>query len=381
MAELAPVLLAGTTVSRASLMSSDEIARIGGLSLGDLVVVLKSGEIIPRVVAVHERSYRDCVGNAVLLSESNSPSECPSTIQALEPTVRDALAEARGWTTALYEMPATCPCCNSPLVRVTNNNGEESTALFCTNKLGCTEQIVQRLKHALSKSALDWDGMGDAQVRDLVAAGVRKLSDIFALTDELIDKTLKTAAAKKFRKEREKVKSSPMWRKLNALGIEGIGVTLSKELEIKYPDIAAIVEDTDESLSSLIGTVNTRTFREYMVVNIDEIIALNELGLCFESKRVTGPLTGKTFVITGELQSGARDVVATKIEQKGGVVKGSVSKKVDFLVVGENAGNTKSAKAVKEGVLCINEEELYKMMGEPMPDPILDADLPEAFHV
>ena len=326
-AELEPVFVSGSTVSRASLCNRDEVIRLG-IGIGDMVIVERSAEIIPKVIGKSS-------GNA-----------------------------------STWLMPETCPCCGSKLIQATNADGSTAVATICPNK-ECSDQVIGQLKHSLGKGALDVDGCGDSFVRALVKTGVRKLSDCFAIRYEgcLWFKNNKvqvgSAASIKFAREIEKAKSAPMWRKIHALGIESVGTTLSKELEAHYGDIVAIATATD--IESIVGPVSAGFIKNYLLENADEIDRLDQLGVKFESTKAVGPLTGKSFVITGEMMSGRRSDVSERIEQAGGTVKGSVSRKVQFLVVGMGAGNTKSEAAAKLGVTCIEESQLYQMMGIEMP--------------
>jgi DNA ligase (NAD+) len=165
----------------------------------------------------------------------------------------------------------------------------------------------------------------------------------------------------------KKAKTAPLWRKLHALGIEGIGVTTCKELANRWNSLPDMLDNLDE-VSKLLGPVTFTNFRTYFENddNIAELEKLISLGFVFEDEKKCGPLVGKVFCITGGMLSGSRDEVSAKIESLGGSVKSSVSKKVHYLVVGEGAGNNKSADARKHGTQCISEKELYDIMGLPM---------------
>jgi len=312
-AVLRPVALGGVTVSAASLMNVDELARIGNPAVGDTVVIERSAEVIPRVVGLVVRS-------------GNAP-----------------------WT-----MPKTCPHCQTELVR----NGVH---YFDPNPK-CPERVYGQLRHATAKGALDWDGLGEVTLRQAIKMGeVTKLSDLF--TCNLAWMT--TAASNKFFAERERVKTQPLWRKLAALGIEDVGQTSSKELAAKYRSILAISAAPTAELEALLGPVATASLQKFLVDNADEIDRLDSLGLRFEEAGVAGALSGKTFVITGTLFTGSRDQVSAKIEAAGGMVKGSVSKTTDYLVCGEAPGGNKTAGAKKHGTKVITEEELYALLGQP----------------
>lgn len=220
-----------------------------------------------------------------------------------------------------------------------------------------------RIKHATAKSALNWDGMGDAQILALYGQGFSKLSDLF--TKEPTGLT--PAAAKKFAAERERVKKVPLWRKLAALGIEGVGNTLCKELAAKYRSIEAIAAAPRTELVTLLGPVNYASLAKFIEENAEEIERLVQAGVVFEEVGVAGPFSGKEFVITGTLMSGTRGQVAARIEAAGGLVKGSVSRKTNYLVVGTGGGANKAAGAAKHGTICLTEEELYKLLGTAMP--------------
>lgn len=315
-AELEPLTLSGTEVARASLMNADEVARLG-VNVGDDVFVLKSAEIIPRIVGV-EKKHSDGV----------------------------------------WAMPPTCPCCQAAVTRP-----EGLVDYFCTN-VECSEQVFARLRYSTGKEALDMDGSGEALVRELIdKGGVRKLSQIFTLEDVSF---LKPAARTKFLAERERVKAAPLWRKLAALCVDGIGRTLSQEIAGKWSSLIAAFDEKD-ALRVLVGNVNYTNLVRYIEQNGAEIDALDAAGFVLESDERTGPLTGKSFVITGTLTSGKREDVAELIQEAGGIVKSSVTRKVNFLVVGAEGGANKAEAARKLGTICISEEQLFDMLGKKMP--------------
>jgi DNA ligase (NAD+) len=318
---LEPVQLSGTTVQRASLCNQDEIVRLG-INIGDTVFVEKSAEIIPKVMGLAKKG--ELIGS--------------------------------------WRMPIKCPSCGG---KVEKEPGK--VAYRCTNTLKCSAQAVERMKHALGKSALDWDGMGDEMVLTIVDFGLTTLSMLFDLPDAKIDELFKKAFAKKFRAERERVKGAPLWRKIHSLGIQGIGRSLSQDLCAKWSSLADMAASPDE-VKKLVGEVFGTNFLDYLVENVDELEKLESFGFLFsESADRSGPLMGKTFCITGGLVSGKREEVAARIEKAGGTFKSSVSKKVDFLLVGDGGGANKADAAQKHGTKIITEEALYEMMGIPMP--------------
>jgi len=314
-AVLVPVELGGSTVQAASLCNQDEVERLG-VSVGAEVWVEKSAEIIPKVVGVK-----------VL----NGPH---------------------------WKMPERCPSCNGELVRF-------GVHYYCVNHDDCPAQVYERLAHAVCKSCLDVDGAGEATIKSLISHGVRQISDLFTTNASCL-----TGAAKiKFLAERERVKSAPLWRKIHALGIESVGKTTSQLLAQKFGSITAIADAVSNGeLRKLVGPECTESITKYLMECADEIERLDNAGLKFED--VSGgnkPVAGKIFVITGALVSGTRDVVSNRIIEAGGLVKGSVGKSTDYLVVGEGGGANKAKDAEKRGTKCISEAELYKMLGVEMP--------------
>lgn len=315
-AELQPVNLAGTVVKRASLHNADEIQRLG-INIGDEVIIQKAAEIIPQVVGVANKLSR-----------------------------------------GVWSMPDRCPCCNSAVDRLANK-----VAIVCTARM-CKDQVFARLEHAVKKQSLDIDGCGEQSIKAMVDRGINSLSDLFAADDLSF---LGVAASKRVAAGLKKAKTAPLWRKLHALGIDGIGVTTCKELANRWNSLPDMLDNLDE-VSKLFGPVTFSNFRNYFEHddNMAELEKLIGLGFVFEDEKKSGPLVGKVFCITGGMLSGSRDEVSAKIESLGGSVKSSVSKKVHYLVVGDGAGNNKSADARKNGTQCISEKELYDIMGLPM---------------
>lgn len=316
-AEFQPLNLSGTTVSRASLCNQDEIERLG-VNIGDEVYVEKSAEIIPKVVGV-----------------------------------------ARKLASGVFKMPDKCPCCGGSLVRP-----EGFVDYYCPND-ECEEQVFARLKHTTSKAALDLDGCGDSMIRELMRYGVRDLLGLLTLPEDKIE--MKKAAKTKFLEGRIRVYKAPLWRKLHALNIEGFGSTLCQEIAGRWRSLAGLMDEIDE-FNALVKEVRSKAFAAYVKAYAGQIDQLESLGFVFEDEdRQEGPLTGKVFVITGDMQSGRREEVVKWIEQAGGMVKSGVSKNVHYLVVGDNAGRTKTDAAAKHGTAQINEEQLFQMMGRSMP--------------
>ncbi len=271
------------------------------------------------------------------------------------------IAEEHGFVRSVWEMPKECPCCGYPVQRE-----EGMVAVRCPNS-NCPDQRTQQLKHAVSRNALDWKGLGEKQVAMLVKEGICGLHGMLALADEDIDKIFKKAGAAQYKKERERVKTVPWWRKLYALGIESIGKSICQDIAAKWSSFAAATGD-QMALEDLIGPSRFNSLAVFVNNNVEVLCSLEEvLGFKFESDpAASGALSGQTFVITGTMLSGTRETVAEMIESHGGTVKGQVSKKVQYLVNGPGAGNNKAAAAAKHGTLVITEEQLYELAGVPM---------------
>lgn len=314
-AELQPVTLSGTTVRRASLCNQDEIDRLG-INVGDEVGVEKSAEIIPKVMAL-------------------------------------AVKHTKG----VWKMPTKCPSCETDLARP-----DGMVDYYCPNN-NCDEQVFGRLKHSCGKGALDIDGCGEVMIRELMKHGVRSLSDLFTLEDL---KFLKPAARHRLEIGREKAKGAAYWRKLHALGIDGLGSTKSQEVASRWKNLVVALDDP-EGFRDVIGKVVYGEICSWFEANIKEFERLEELGLEFQRTGEDGPLLGKVFCITGTLTSGGREAVQNRIVAAGGVVKSGVSKTVNYLVQGLDAGRTKTIAAERHKVSVITEQQLYEMLGEEMP--------------
>lgn len=320
-AELDPVKLGGTTVRRASLCNGDEVKRLG-VGIGDIVYVEKSAEIIPKVMGVAEQR-----------------------------------------STSAWKMPEKCPCCGTTVVK----EGEK-VAWRCPSPT-CEEQVCQRLEHALGKTSLDMDGAGPALVKTLVdGSACFTLSALFHLSDSRVNQLLKPAAAQKFLAQREAAKKAALWRKIHALGVEGLGRSLCKDLAAKWPSLDTLVQvlaDDRKVVEELIGNVNTGRLVKWLTENVDEVERLEAVGFSFidTTVRPSGGLTGKVFCITGGLLSGKREQVGARIESQGGLMKNSVTKKVNYLVVGVDPGNNKVEDAKRHGTAIITEDELIAMAG------------------
>ncbi|HSD88760.1 MAG TPA: NAD-dependent DNA ligase LigA, partial [Kofleriaceae bacterium] len=330
---LDPVDVSGTTVSRASVHNWDQVQRLG-LGKGDRVLIEKAGEIIPQILGVTEKGP----GPA-------------------------------------FPTPTECPSCGGPLERE-----EGKVVLACTNRLGCPAQQLAAIEFFASRGQMNIDGLGEKVVQQLVGAGlVHDVADLFVLTAEQVADLERFAdqSAKNLVAAIAKAKETATFsRLLAALGIPHVGGVIAKPIAQKYGSLSAlraaasaktsdafIAELGDiEGVGDIIAQAVDRFLRDAHVQTVlDKLIAR---GLDPKEPVVAvsdGPLSGKTFVVTGTLSLPRADV-QNKIEQAGGKVAGSVSKKTSYLVAGADTGKTKLEAAQKHGVTVIDEAELDKLL-------------------
>lgn len=333
-ANLKPVLLAGTTVKRASLHNANEILRLD-LHEGDTVYVEKGGEIIPKVMGVNH-------------------AERPA----------DAVP---------VQYPDVCPECGAALVR---KDGE--AIHYCPNDSGCPPQIVGRMQHFISRKAMDIEGMGDETIEAFFQQGLlRGIADIYRLADAR-DKlvTLERFGQKSIENMLDGIaasKNKPFEKVLFALGIRYVGETIAKKLAQHFKTIDALAAATREEIESVheIGERIADSLTEYFSLDTHrELIAqLRAAGLQFEimeteTVRAGDSLAGKTFVISGVFAQHSREELTTLIESHGGKMVSGISGRLDFLVAGDKMGPSKLAKAEKLQIPIIGEEELLAMLGE-----------------
>ncbi|MCH5304304.1 MAG: NAD-dependent DNA ligase LigA [Ruminococcus sp.] len=319
-----PVLLAGTTVSRATLHNIDFINE-KGIRTGDRVLIRKAGEIIPEVLSVAKHS------------ENSEP----------------------------FEFPKLCPSCSSP---VTREEGE--AAVRCTNT-DCPAQLMRHLIHYASRDAMDIDGLGPAVLEQLVNAElIKSPADLYRLKFEDIlslDKK-KEKSAENLINALEKSKGNELYRLIFALGIPHIGLKAAQLLCRKFPTIDDILSATSDEINSIdgFGEIMADSVVQYFSLEstrrlIDELKTLGLKMTPFEVKSEGGIFEGKTFVLTGTLPTMSRKEASKLIENNGGKTSSSVSKKTDFVLAGEAAGS-KLTKAQSLGVTIISEYELLSMV-------------------
>ena len=324
-----PVLLAGTTVSRATLHNSDFIAE-KGVNVGDTVIIRKAGEIIPEVLSVAQKG------------ENAEP----------------------------FTFPKVCPSCGSPVSR------DDEAAIRCTNT-DCPAQLMRHLIHFVSRDAMDIDGLGPAVLEQLVGENlIKSPADLYRLeASQLISlERMAEKSANNLVAAVEKSKENELYRLVFALGIRNIGLKAAKLICENFATIDDIMNASAEDFEKIegFGSVMAQSVQGYFALEstrelIDE---LKQLGLKMkpsEQKPKGGLFEGKTFVLTGTLPNMKRSEAAKLIEAHGGKTSSSVSKKTSFVVAGEEAGS-KLTKAQSLGIIILSEQELLDMLGEQGAD-------------
>ena len=327
-AELSPVRLAGTTVSRATLHNL-EFIRERGIMIGDTVTVRKAGDIIPEVVCAH-------------------------------PEIRDGSQRQ-------FEMPKYCPSCGEPIFY----DAAEAAAARCTNA-ACPAQLSRAIEHFASKGAMNIDGLGPQIVELLLREDlIDDVADLYSLKAEQIAslERMGEKSAQNLIDAIERSKSAGLERLIYALGIRNIGEVAAAALAAKYKTLGACMTAERDDLCSIpdFGEITADCVIEFFShpQNIRLCQRLTEAGLL--TVAVAAPtedkLAGLTFVLTGTLPTLTRDEAEAKIKAKGGKCTGSVSKKTSYVVAGEAAGS-KLTKAQALGVPVISEDDLLEMLNK-----------------
>ena len=326
-ANLAPVRLAGTVVSRATLHNLQFI-REKGIMIGDTVVVRKAGEIIPEIVS--------------------------------------ALSAKRVGDEYDFEMPKTCPACGGEVIRDECGDG---TAYRCINP-ACSAQTMRTITHFASKSAMNIDGLGPQVVSLLLAnKKIESVVDLYKLTaEELYDlDRMGEKSARNLISAIEESKSRGLERLLFAFGIRQVGEVAAETIARKMKTIEALFEASLDDYTAIddVGEITARALVEFFASekNRDMCLELQSLGVLTNAvgEEIGDKLQGLTFVITGTLPTMSRDEATAIIKKNGGKVSGSVSKKTSYLLCGEDAGS-KLTKARDLSVKIISEEEFLKMI-------------------
>jgi DNA ligase (NAD+) len=352
-AELEPVFLAGSTISRATLHNEDYI-REKDIRIGDTVVIEKAGEVIPAVVSV---VLKKRTGGAKKFHFPKTCPECGSKVS--RSNRRDELRESQTES-------------ENGDSRSSSLRDEEEYAIWrCVNP-DCPAQVRGRIEHWCSRGAMDIEGGGEALAALLVKSNlVRDVADLYELKLEAVValERMGEKSAKNFLDALAASKSRDLWRLLFGLGILHVGAGVAKSLARHFPTLDDIFAASAEQLTEAedIGEVIAQSLVNWHgeARNQKLIERLREAGLNFKSELYrpaapAGPFVGKTFVLTGTLPMLTREEAKAKIESLGGKVTGSVSKKTDFVLAGEEAGS-KLDKAQKLGVKIIDEKEFLAM--------------------
>jgi len=326
-ADLEPVFLAGSTISRATLHNIDEIRR-KNIHEGDNVIIEKGGDVIPKIVAVAD-------------IESNSEKRVP-------------------------EPPVNCPVCGSILYKP-----ENEVAFYCENHQ-CPAQVKGRIEHFAARGAMDIEGLGESLINLFVNLGfLNTYADIYSLhkhREELINlERLGTKSIDNLLAGIEKSKQQPYAKVLFALGIRYVGSGAAQKLADNFLSIDDLMNASEEQIESVyeIGPSISKSVRKFFSdeKNIEIINQLKAAGINLSGtpKQKATLLEGKTFVLTGTLSAYTREDASSKILELGGKVSSSVSKKTSFLVAGEAPGS-KLDKASQLGVTVLNEQQFTELL-------------------
>lgn len=338
-AELDPVEVGGVSVSRATLHNADDIRR-KDLREGDTVIVQRAGDVIPQVVA--------------------------------------PLTDLRGGSETVFEMPRRCPACGTEVVRV-----QDEVAVRCPNA-DCPARLMESVKHFVSRGAMDIEGVGEKLVERLFALGlVRDPADLYRLAvgDLLELKGFKKQLAGKVIAAIASSRERGFARVLYAVGIPHVGVQTAELLVSRYPSLAQLAAAEAEDISGIegIGPIIGRAVHDFLHdprnQDLLQRLAASGLKLAVSADAAHGPETvpaapqtaeGLTFVLTGTLPTMSREQAAELIERHGGRVTGSVSRRTDYVVVGDAAGS-KLAKAQELGLSLLEEAELRALLEGATP--------------
>ena len=326
-AVLEPVLLAGSTVARASLHNFDEIKRLD-IRIGDTVLIKKAAEIIPKVIKVMDSDIHDSL--------------------------------------PVYQAPTVCPACGSALVE-----REGEVGLYCANSL-CPQIMCAKIEYWASKEAMDIDKVGPALIQQLYEKKfISNFADLYKLTmqDFMQLDLVKEKSAFNIYTSIQESKNRPLNRLITALGIRHVGKETADILAGEFPSLDSLKDATLEQLANVegVGEIIAKTIYEFFrdENNLKLIDELKDLGINpqAKAKAKSDKLAGMTFVLTGTLQNMTRDEASEIIKSHGGKTSSSVSKKTSYVLAGENAGS-KLDKALSLGVIILTEDDFLGMIKE-----------------
>lgn len=323
-----PVVVAGSTVQMATLHNADEVER-KDIRIGDTVIIQKAGDVIPEVVR--------------------------------------PLTELRTGKEKKFSMPTKCPDCGTALVKA--KQGE--VVWRCPNE-SCPSRSWKLIQHYASKGALDIEGLGEKNVIALIQAGlIKDAADIYGINKDDVLKLERFAdiSAEKLVKSIQSKKTPTLPRFLFGLGIRHVGEQTAIDLANQFHTLEKIGEATLEELNEVegVGEVVAEAIVDWFghPRNQKLLEKFEKFGVKpEESKPIEGPLSGKSIVVTGSLDSMGREEAAERIRALGGTFQSSVGKETDYLVVGDNVGASKLAKAAKLGTKQINEAEFIRLLGD-----------------
>lgn len=329
-ARLQPVFVSGVTVTNATLHNEDEMLR-KDIRIGDSVIVRRAGDVVPEVVRV--------------------------------------IKEKRPSNAKVFEMPQYCPICNSQVIRL---DGE--AAQRCTGQLKCEAQAKQAISHYVSRKAMNIDGLGAKIIDHFFEQGmIKNISDIYNLDYEQIQKMegFGEKSAENLREAIEFSKKTTLAKFIYALGIRNVGEATSKDIVKKLGSLDNIMKASIDDFLEIndIGPVVAQSLHQFFQEDDNKRIINNivQFGVKWDDQAQNESkeqkLNQQTFVVTGTLESFSRDQIKELIENNGGKVSGSVSKKTSYVIIGDNPGS-KADKAVELGVKIINEKQLMELLND-----------------
>ena len=330
-ARLAPVFVGGVTVTSATLHNEDEVRR-KDVRIGDTVIVRRAGDVIPEIVRV--------------------------------------LVEQRPVDAREFVMPATCPECGSAIERL-----PDEVVARCTGGLVCPAQRKQALRHFASRHAMDIEGLGEKLIDQLVDTGrVRTAADLYALRADGLAQLERMAqkSAQNVIEAIDRSRTTTLARFVYALGIRHVGEATARDLADHFGALDPILDASADALLEVrdVGPVLAESIRDFLDEphNRRVIAELRKAGIRFPEgpprRAASGPLAGKTFVLTGTLPTLSRDEAKSLLEAAGATVAGSVSKKTDYVVAGADAGG-KLAKATSLGIAILDEARMRALVESP----------------